>query len=143
MNTNRLFTVIRLLVLGVLVAGFNAKAAPPAFQGTFTLPSEVRWGIATLPAGDYSFTLDLDSGFGMIKVYRGINAVAMIPTVGPGDSESDRSEIVMEDGAVRKVNLPQIGVSLNYPSPNSRHRAAPEETEAALHIPVAARRAGR
>ena len=37
MKTNRKFTVLRLLVLGVVVAGFNAKAASmPALQGKFT-----------------------------------------------------------------------------------------------------------
>ena len=59
MKTNPKFTVLRLLVLGVLVAGFNSKpASAQVFKGKFTLPSTTRWSIATLPAGDYSFTLD-------------------------------------------------------------------------------------
>ena len=77
MKTNRTFTVLRLLVLGVLVAGFNAKpASAQAFQGKFTLPSETRWGQATLPAGDYSFTLDKDYPGSRVTIVRGRQTVA-------------------------------------------------------------------
>ena len=43
------------LLLGVLIATFvftAAANAQPSFAGKFTLPYEVRWGQAVLPAGD-------------------------------------------------------------------------------------------
>ena len=144
MKTNRMFTVLRLMVLGMLVAGFNAKAADgPAFQGKFTLTSETRWGYATLPAGDYSFTLDHDYLGGVVTLHRGTQSVARILVFGMSYIKSGRCEIIAENGAVREVNLPQIGVRLDYQAPKSQHRAAPHEPLAARVIPIGAKGAGR
>jgi len=144
MKTNQKFTVLRLLVLGVLVAGFNAKAADfPALQGKFTLVSVTRWGHATLPAGDYSFALDHDYPGSVLTVFRGTQTVARIQTPGMRYIKAGRSEIVMESGIVHEVNLPTIGVSLHYPMPNAGHRAAPREPQLAQVIPVATAGVGR
>ena len=144
MNTNRLYTVLRLLVLGALVAGLNAvPASAQAFRGTFTLPSPARWGMATLPAGDYSFTLDHDYPGSVITVHRGTHPMALIPTRGVSYVKSGPSEMVLEGGAIRKVKLPQVGVVLDYPAPNPRHRAAPQEPQLAQLIPVTAAGASR
>jgi hypothetical protein len=144
MKTNRMFTVLRLLVLGVLVAGFNAKlASAQVLKGKFTLSSETRWGLATLPAGDYSFTLDKGTMDGHATVYRGDRPVAMIPTRAISKTTSDRSEMVLEGGMVHEVCLPLIGLTLIYPVYNHQHRAAPQEPQAARIIPVAAVGVGR
>ncbi len=144
MKTNQKFMVLRLLVLGVLAAGFNAKAASvPALQGKFTLASVTRWGPATLPAGDYSFSLDKAYPGSLVTIFRGTQAVARIQAIGVSDIQAGRSEIVMESGTVREVNLPTIGVSLDYPTHHPRHRAAPQEPPLAQVIPVAAAGAGR
>jgi hypothetical protein len=144
MKTNRKLTVLRLLVLGALVAGFNAKpASAQLFQGKFTLPFTARWSSATLPAGDYSLTLDKATIDGMVMVYRGTHCVALIPTRGISGTASDWSKIVLEGGTVRELSLPQIGVTLLYPAPNPRHQAAPEGSQVARNIPVDAAGAGR
>jgi len=144
MKTNQKSTVLRLLVLGVLVAGFNAKpASAQATQGKFTLPSTTRWGLATLPAGDYSFTLNHDYPGSVVTVLRGTQSVALIATRVISHTTSGRSEMVVENGNVRKLNLPQIGVSLDYPANNPHHRAAPREPQLAQIIPVATAGAGR
>ena len=144
MKTNRMFTAVRLMVLGVLVAGFNAKPAnAQAFEGKFTLASAIRWGQATLPAGSYSFSLDYAHPGSVVTLRRGRKNVARIQTRGVSDFASGRSEIVVEGGIVSAMNLPQIGVKLEYATPKSAHRAAPQEPLAAQIIPVAAKGAGR
>jgi hypothetical protein len=144
MKTNQKSTVFGLLLLGTLVFGFNAKAATiPAFQGTFTLTSETRWGSTTLPAGDYSFTLDKGYPGGCITVHSGTKSVAMIMVGAVDDAKSGDSELFMEDGTVRELRLPQIGVSIEYAEPNSRHRADKQEQLAARKTSVAATGAGR
>lgn len=144
METNRKLSVVRLLVLGALVAGFNAKpASAQIFQGKFSLPFTARWGLATLPAGDYSLTLDKDTMDGKVAVYRGTHCVALIPTSAVNYTTSDRSKIVLEDGSVRQLSLSQIGVMLKYPAPNPRHRPAPEAAQVAQIIPVDAAGAAR
>jgi len=52
----------RMLTIAVLaLAAIGGSAAPAAAQadaeGKFTLPYEVKWNDAVLPAGDYTFTL--------------------------------------------------------------------------------------
>jgi len=144
MKTNRMSTVLRLLLMGVLVAGFNAKpTSAQVFQGKFTLPSAIRWGQATLPAGDYSFTLDHDYPGSKFTVFSGTQTVAQIPTGGISYTTSGRSEMVLENGNVRKVSLPQIGITFGYPANNPRHRAAPRAPQLAQVFPVAATGTGR
>src|SRR5580693_10065973 len=52
----KLFTKVGVaaLALGALATSGNAQSA---YQGKFTLPFETHWRNATLPAGDYTFTL--------------------------------------------------------------------------------------
>jgi hypothetical protein len=57
--------------------------------------------------------------------------------------QSGRSKMTLEGGMVREVNLPQIGVRLEYAAPKSGRRAAPQEPLAAQVIPIAAQGAGR
>ena len=136
--------VRRLLVVGVLAVGLQAKpASAQSLEGKFTLPSEVHWGSATLPAGDYSFTLDQGNGEGLVRVSRGLEAVAMVQPLGYGDSKSKRSVIIVEAGIVRKLSLPQIGMDLSFAAHRPAHRAAPQEEELAQIIPVAAAGSGR
>ena len=144
MKTNRKFTILRLLVLALVLAGFDAKAASgPALLGKFTLASVTRWGRATLPAGDYSFALDKDYPGSVVTVFRGKQSVARIQTPGISYIKSGRSEIVTENGAVLEMNLPTIGVSLHYPAHNPRHRKGTQEPQLAQIIPVTTAAAGR
>ena len=144
METNRKLTVGRLLVLGVLVAAFNAKpASAQLITGKFTLPFTARWSSATLPAGDYSFTLDKSTADGKVSVYRGRRGMAMIPSKAINYSISGRSEMVLENGAVRELRLPDLGLILTYPAHNPRHQAAPEDSQVAHIIPVVAASTGR
>jgi hypothetical protein len=53
---NRLFAMAALGLLSVAASALPA-AAQGRFDGHFRLPCEVRWQNATLPAGDYTFTL--------------------------------------------------------------------------------------
>ena len=139
MKTNQKLSIVSLLALGVLAAGFNAKpASAQELEGKFTLPSEVHWGLATLPAGDYSFKLDAANPKGLVGVCRGLQTVAFVSPLGYGDSESKRSVIVVEAGIVRKLSLPQIGRDLSFAAHKPAHRAAPQEEELAQIIPVTA-----
>ena len=138
METNRKPWVIG-LVLGVLVVGLTSKpASAQVFRGKFTLPSEVRWGMATLPAGDYSFELSKSGVDGLLTVYRGGRPVAFISHQGVSDPKAERSVIVVEAGRVRELSLPQIGETLCFAAHKPAHRAAPQEKELAQIIPVTA-----
>ena len=144
MKANKKFTVLRLLVLGMMVAGFSAKpASAQVLQGKFALTSATRWGLATLAAGQYTFTLDHEYPGSFVTVFRGTQTVARIQTVSMSSIKSGNSEMVVEGGTVREVNLPMIGMRLHYPMPNAGHRAAPREPQLAQLIPVGMAGAGR
>jgi hypothetical protein len=141
MTLNRSFKLVAPLGLALLAVCFTANfASAQALEGKFTLPSATRWGRATLPAGDYSFTLDKDYLGSVVTVLRGTQRVALIPTAAISIIKSGRSEMLLENGTVREVSLPQIGVSLHYPL---SHQAAPQEPQAAQVIPVTAAGVGR
>jgi hypothetical protein len=58
MKTN--FTrIISIVALGLIAicASASSASAQSAFQGKFTLPNDVRWANASLPAGDCTFSL--------------------------------------------------------------------------------------
>jgi hypothetical protein len=143
MRTNPKFTVLRLLVLGVLAAGLNAMpASAQTFRGKFTLSSATRWGQVVLPAGDYSFTVDkeLDNE---VTVFRGTQSVARIKSVSMSHIKSGPSGMVLHYGAVGELSLPEIGVSLHYPTPTLGHGATPQEPQVAQTIAVVSAGAAR
>jgi hypothetical protein len=64
-------TLLGAAVLAVCFSAVTANAQS-AIQGKFTLPYEVRWGRAVLPAGNYLFTFSDDSTHPTVVV-RGAN----------------------------------------------------------------------
>ncbi len=144
MKVNRMFTVFRLTVLAVVVAGFNVKAADvPAFEGKFTLSSSLHWGLATLAAGEYSFSLDHAYPGSVVTVRRGTQVVARVLAKGVSDTNSRNSEIISENGIVREVNLPTLGISLQYTMPTSNRHAAPRQVPMAQTITIVAKGNGQ
>src|SRR5271169_5119543 len=108
------------LILGVLFATcvFTAAAnAQPSFEGKFTLPYEVTWNHAVLPAGEYSIQLNVN---GMPAVLyststgQAVNTNA--PIVADGEKGAARMTITIQgnERRVRSVNLPRIGKSLVF-----------------------------
>jgi hypothetical protein len=55
MNLKKNLSTFQLLALGLLVSFLWAGVAnaAPLYRGRFSLPYEVRWGQAVLPAGEY------------------------------------------------------------------------------------------
>jgi len=55
MNLKKNLSTVQLLALGLLVSFLWASVAnaAPRYRGRFSLPYEVRWGQAVLPAGEY------------------------------------------------------------------------------------------
>jgi len=108
------------LFLGVLIAGcvFTATAnAHPSFAGKFTLPYEVRWGRATLPAGEYFIWMDSTTAPAMVTSASGSRTVyTEFPVVGESDGNGRYLTITTQgnEHRVRALNLPEIGKSMVF-----------------------------
>jgi len=51
-------TLVRVGLALAICAAASAASAQPLVRGSFTLPYEVHWGKAVLPAGDYSISIE-------------------------------------------------------------------------------------
>jgi hypothetical protein len=118
---------IRNFALFILVAaGAVGANAQNALSGKVQFPSEVRWGKAILPAGEYS--LSIPSMQRPVRMF--INSmdgkVGAIALADPSDVKPGGSYIFItgtgSDRQVRSVNLPQLGVSLVYAPLTARER---------------------
>ena len=140
----QLLSSLTLALLGVCLSAGPANAQ--GFTGKFTLPFEARWGMATLPAGDYSFTVDAKPG-GLLQVFRGTRTVALVYAQGWDQKSSGRNAlmVVKEGGAsiVREVILRDIALVLYYAPHQVDRGSAQEERQAARVIPINAAGAGQ
>jgi len=143
MTSNRNNTLLRTLALGVLLFSLGvAAASAQSFQGKFSLPSEVRWGTATLQAGDYTFNLQGWRTGNMLQVRENGRVVATVLPQSHNPAVSGPAELVIDNGktgsTVREIRLPDIGVVLYYAPHTPKHGTATEEREVAQMIPIAA-----
>jgi hypothetical protein len=122
-----------------LFAG-SALGKEKAYQGNFTLPFEAKWGLATLPAGNYSFTVDSTSVTGSVRVMGqdGKKTQAFIRIWGVSDQQDieQPSQLIViptSRGAYRILAFqePRLGMLLTFAVPKAERQliaqAAPEE----------------
>jgi hypothetical protein len=139
MNKIRISTLVRFLGLALLVVCFNAgPASAQVIRGKFTLPFEARWGQATLPAGDYSFTLDTVNPNCTLRLSRERRVVAFIVSQAQDKNGSGHAELTVVRGTVRALRLPEIGVILEYAPQHPEHLTANEEREISQIVPITA-----
>ena len=124
MKTN--FTrIVAIATFGLIAicASASSASAQNAFQGKFTLPNDVRWANASLPAGDYTFSLDSTTMPGRVLL-RGPNGGAFILTSASDNrNEGDSSKLTIEHRGdisfVRSMYLADLGVELTYSAPKT------------------------
>jgi hypothetical protein len=118
-----LIRVFAALAVGLIVACVSAipAAAQDAVKGSFTLPSDVRWQNAALPAGDYTFALKSTAMPAQI-ILHGDNGAAMVMTSVISDRrDGQQSFLIVEHRGgsrfVRELYLAEIGLHLRYTVP--------------------------
>ena len=135
-NSHRIKPMLLVAVLMAICSFTVAANAQPQFVGKFTLPYEVQWAHAVLPAGEYTITVDPMTGPAMVhirstdgnrQVYEGLPIVA--------DSKKGGASllvtIVGRKHTVRTINLPLLGVSFIF---QPLTRAAREEYAKAAQL---------
>jgi hypothetical protein len=122
---NRLFAIAAVALVVVFASAVPA-AAQSAYQGSFTLPREVRWQNVTLPAGDYTFDLKSLATPSRITV-KGPNGSVFIAAVVADEKASERSMLIIENHGSRSIvselRLSGLSRTLRYAVPKDRKDA--------------------
>ncbi len=125
---NRMLAIAA-FALAAVCASANPATAQGVYKGSFTLPHEVRWQNATLPAGDYTFELKSMEASSLIRL-NGPKGSQFIPALVANEKASEQSMLVIETrgsvSAVTELRLSGIGRTLRYAAPK-----APKDVELA------------
>ena len=125
----------------VMACLFGSPArAQAGFQGKFTLPYEVQWGKATLPAGDYVINY---AGPGMpmfvVRDAHSFKTVAFERVVNREDCASGTSALLIDTRGTERVvyslRIAELGQVIAYDS-SREHRRAVEEARQTQAVPV-------
>ncbi|MBZ5657262.1 MAG: hypothetical protein LAO56_18500 [Acidobacteriia bacterium] len=113
MNRNKIVSTIRLVTLGLLVCFLWAGMAnaAPLYRGKFTLPCEVRWGQAVLPAGEYLLRFQ-DIGTRVFVVIRDVKSgkeVALPAPLASSDVKGTSALLIASEGSQRVVHSLRLG----------------------------------
>jgi len=132
---------LRVLILTIFVAGLSAGlASAQDYRGKFTLPFEVQWGKATLPAGEYSFRIKAASPPYLAQIYGKDSGVLVLAKTVSNASAPERSELIIGRShgkpTVQALCLREIGVVFSYGKSQPR-----QMTLAQVTLPVLLRRA--
>ena len=136
-------TLLRSLALGALVFCLGAGvASAQSFQGKFSLPTKVSWGMATLQAGDYTVSLEGVRTGNTLQLMQNGKVVARLQPQSHNPAAAGPDALVINSGqsgsTVREIRLPDIGVVLYYAPHTPKHGSAAEEREVAQMIPITA-----
>ena len=145
MNSTRSLKSVRILLLAVLAAGLSASlASAQEYEGKFTLPFEARWGLAVLPAGDYSFRVNASQMPYVVSVSQGLRHVALIIADG-GASKAEvagSSALIAVRSAgsyrIRALQLEEVGVVLEYMPPKAERQILAQQPVLFQRVPVIA-----
>jgi hypothetical protein len=135
------FGWLKVLILTIFVACLSAGlASAQDYSGKFTLPFEVQWGSATLPAGEYSFRIDTAAAPYVAKIYGKDSGVLILAKTFSNASAPERSELIIgrSEGkrTVHALCLRELGVVFSY------GKSQPQQmTLAQVTFPVLLRRA--
>jgi hypothetical protein len=134
MKSTRSLKSVRILLLAVLAAGLSASlASAQEYEGKFTLPFEARWGMAVLPAGDYSFRVDPSQNPCIGLVRQGTRGVAFVMAdggAGKGEVAGSSALIAVASAGsyrIRALRLAQAGVVLEYSPPKAERPILAEQ----------------
>jgi len=142
MNRNRSFDLVKTIAMavGILCLSAGLASAQSAMKGEFTLPSEIHWGRAVLPAGQYSFDLASTRAPQMIRVCgEGVNVMLMAQATGDRPTPTDSALVLVRQGDnsfVRSLRLAPLGISLYYAPPKGEAPMVAQATGVMQQVPV-------
>lgn len=127
------------MALALCLAASQGKAQG-TYKGQFTLPFEAWWGLAVLPPGDYTISMDLDAASNYLVV-RGEGKTALIlGIVSDRNDISDHSQLTVVKTAagytVQTLEAGEAGMTLTYSVTKSKRDREAREQYSELRFPV-------
>jgi hypothetical protein len=113
MKTLRLLAILMLTICGFAAAA-NAQAS---FTGKVTLPYEVHWGTAILPAGEYTITMNTLHSVTLVQSARNDRAFYTRMPLTQDSTNHPASLLITSvrgEHRVQSMNLPEFGRSFVY-----------------------------
>lgn len=136
---NFVHKLVSTLALSLLALGLSSTvASAQTARGTFTLTHDVRWQNASVPAGEYQFSLESRGPSELMTLRQRDGAHAsfmlLVGSASPSAGASlDRLVLVSRGGKsyVRTLELPYYGIALHFtvPAEGTELALAGEHTE--------------
>jgi hypothetical protein len=109
---------LKVTILTIFVAALSAGlASAQDYSGKFTLPFEVQWGKATLPAGEYTLRINAAAPY-LAKIYGKDSGVLVLAKTFSNASAPERSELIIGTShgkpTVQALCLRELGVVFSY-----------------------------
>ncbi len=122
-NMTRVFSMA-VLALAASFFGSPVRAASGALSSKLTLPSETRFGSASLPAGDYTLVVDTLGGQKVLSLRGNDRSAVSLAIYAEESTLSDRDELTLvQDGdgyVVSAVRIGSLGLTFHYAPSQSR-----------------------
>jgi hypothetical protein len=119
-NMNRVFTIAAVGLFSVVASALPTSAREAA-KGHFTLPYEVRWQGATLPAGDYTFSFASLAPQTPMVLSGPNGTIFELGYINTSEPSSRTSVLILERHkgvyVVREADLASLGMDIHYDVP--------------------------
>lgn len=117
---NRLFTIAAVGLFSVVASALPTSAREAA-KGHFTLPFEVRWQGATLPAGDYTFSFESLTAQTPMVLSGPNGTIFELGYINSSEPSNRKSVLILERHkgvyVVREADLASLGIDIRYDVP--------------------------
>jgi hypothetical protein len=145
MNLKKKLSTVQLLALGLVVSFLWASAAiaAPRYRGRFSLPYEVHWGHAVLPAGEYLLRFeDLQTRvFVVIQDAKSGKEVAYLAPKTKSEALGKSALLIADKSnqrVVHSLRLAELGEVFIYEPGLARRAENVREAQIAQTLPIVA-----
>jgi hypothetical protein len=141
MNSTRSLKLAKVLLFATLGVGLSSTLGQAQqYQGKFTLPFEARWGMVTLPPGEYSIELDTAT-HPYITIRHGTSGRGFVMTNAiTEDTVSGHSALLAfstgDSYRIRMFHVEELGLTLNFNSPKAERPLLAQGTTLNRHVAV-------
>jgi hypothetical protein len=136
MTSARKLSRIQVLLLSLIssIAFPSLAAAQPVTAGKFTLSSAAKWGTVTLPAGDYTFSVEDSVSPPTVTIFaadgtgKGIVMPAFVSDIRSADKSKITMEVIDGQSVVTELYVEHMGFVLHYNPDKSNAQLARKKT---------------